>query len=194
VEVRIYSSCLIRVLLITNEWTELKEKRRSTEQRERDSNSFLRIGSLNVRVKKTTEAFGNFIGKSNSASNIERILNKKWGSTESLPETEVHITFLIVSLVFSWLYNSCINCRLRRRTRTWCLLRQAPLSPTPRKGNEARPGKVSIQKFKSLHLKPGNPPPVQSSPLEFKKRTVAQTLTRLVASDRDGKETNWALG
>ncbi|CAG7734514.1 unnamed protein product [Allacma fusca] len=65
----------------------IKEKRRSTENRDRDS-SFLRIGSLNVRVKKTTEAFGYFLGKSNSASNIERILHKSWGSADNLPEAD----------------------------------------------------------------------------------------------------------
>jgi len=71
---------------------ELKEKRRSTElqrdrDRERDS-SFLRIGSLNVRVKKTTEAFGNFLGKSPSASHIERVVHKNWGSADHIQDSE----------------------------------------------------------------------------------------------------------
>ncbi|XP_021950465.1 uncharacterized protein LOC110847777 isoform X2 [Folsomia candida] len=62
----------------------LKEKRRHTEQRERDS-SFLRIGSLNVKVKSTTrDAFGYFLGKSTSSSSMDRV-QKTWGSD---PETE----------------------------------------------------------------------------------------------------------
>jgi hypothetical protein len=72
----------------------IKEKRRSTElqrdrerDRERDS-SFLRIGSLNVRVKRTTEAFGQFLGKSPSASSMDRSLHKSWGSADNLPESE----------------------------------------------------------------------------------------------------------
>jgi hypothetical protein len=68
---------------------ELKEKRRSTEQGKESINPFLRIGSLNVRVKKTTEAFGNFLGKSNSTAQIERAMHKKWGSADSLPENGV---------------------------------------------------------------------------------------------------------
>ena len=75
-------------------FAELKEKRRSHEQGNRES--FLRIGSLNVRVKKTTEAFGNFLGKSNSSASIERILHKNWGSADNIPEAEVSkIAFFI---------------------------------------------------------------------------------------------------
>jgi hypothetical protein len=67
--------------------SEIKEKRRSSEsQQERDS-SFLRIGSLNVRVKRTTEAFGNFLGKSTSSTSIERMMgNRSWGSADNLQE------------------------------------------------------------------------------------------------------------
>ncbi|ODM89844.1 Ankyrin repeat domain-containing protein SOWAHC [Orchesella cincta] len=70
--------------------SKIKDKRRSTEmQRDRDS-SFLRIGSLNVKVKSTREAFGYLLGKSASSSGIERMLHKNWGSADNLPEVEVN--------------------------------------------------------------------------------------------------------
>jgi len=70
--------------------TELKDKRRIVEQqRERDS-SFLRIGSLNVKVKSTTkEAFGYFLGKSHSSSSFDKMMQKRWGSAENLPENQI---------------------------------------------------------------------------------------------------------
>lgn len=66
---------------------------------------FLRIGSLNVRVKKTTEAFSNFLGVGNSNSfqygnhsndmnHLERssmpvtsfdLIHKTWGSADNIP-------------------------------------------------------------------------------------------------------------
>lgn len=54
-------------------------------QRDRDS-SFLRIGSLNVKVKSTREAFGYLLGKSNSSTGV---VHKNWGSADNLPEVEV---------------------------------------------------------------------------------------------------------
>lgn len=68
--------------------SELKEKRRHTEQRERE-NSFLRIGSLNVKVKSTRELSKYFLGKSTSSSSIQ----KTWGSVDNLPEIEVNRQF-----------------------------------------------------------------------------------------------------
>jgi len=56
-------------------------------QRERDS-SFLRIGSLNVKVKSTREAFGYLLGKSTSSASIDRV-HKNWGSVDNIPEVEV---------------------------------------------------------------------------------------------------------
>ncbi|XP_054276022.1 uncharacterized protein LOC129004751 [Macrosteles quadrilineatus] len=47
---------------------------------EKDS-GFLRIGSLNVRVKKTTEAFSHFLG----VGTIDK-LHKSWGSADNLPQ------------------------------------------------------------------------------------------------------------
>ncbi|XP_039286005.1 LOW QUALITY PROTEIN: ankyrin repeat domain-containing protein SOWAHC [Nilaparvata lugens] len=43
---------------------------------------FLRIGSLNVRVKRTTEAFSNFLGV--GATNMEK-MHKTWGSADNIP-------------------------------------------------------------------------------------------------------------
>lgn len=57
-------------------------------QRDRDS-SFLRIGSLNVKVKSTREAFGYLLGKSSSSSGMDRVVHKNWGSADNLPEGEV---------------------------------------------------------------------------------------------------------
>lgn len=59
-------------------------------QRDRDS-SFLRIGSLNVKVKSTREAFGYLLGKSTSST--ERPFHKTWESEDNIPETEVVSSF-----------------------------------------------------------------------------------------------------
>lgn len=42
---------------------------------------FLRIGSLNVRVKRTTEAFSNFLGVGSNDK-----IHKHWGSADNLPQ------------------------------------------------------------------------------------------------------------
>ncbi|KAG8223609.1 hypothetical protein J437_LFUL003477 [Ladona fulva] len=60
---------------------------------------FLRIGSLNVRVKRTTEAFSNFLGvgsqNSNSGSNYSgsgtsssEKIHKSWGSADNIQEVD----------------------------------------------------------------------------------------------------------
>ena len=43
---------------------------------------FLRIGSLNVRVKRTTEAFSNFLGVGQSSEK----LHKTWGSADNIQQ------------------------------------------------------------------------------------------------------------
>lgn len=50
---------------------------------------FLRIGSLNVRVKRTTEAFSQFLGvaTSSASSNHEKI-HKSWGSADNVQVEE----------------------------------------------------------------------------------------------------------
>lgn len=69
---------------------------------------FLRIGSLNVRVKKTTEAFSNFLGVGNNATRIqqmhirasappnafEKFELKSWGSADNIPQVS-KILFII---------------------------------------------------------------------------------------------------
>ncbi|XP_024082902.1 uncharacterized protein LOC112126984 [Cimex lectularius] len=52
------------------------------KQAEKDL-GFLRIGSLNVRVKRTTEAFSNFLGVGNTDK-----LHKNWGSADNLHQAE----------------------------------------------------------------------------------------------------------
>ncbi|TMW49232.1 hypothetical protein DOY81_005687 [Sarcophaga bullata] len=69
--------------------TEIKAKRKPTA--EKDS-GFLRIGSLNVRVKKTTEAFSNFLGVGNGTGNtIQQHPHHPHGaSTVNLPHQRHH--------------------------------------------------------------------------------------------------------
>ncbi|XP_063235252.1 uncharacterized protein LOC134538142 [Bacillus rossius redtenbacheri] len=58
----------------------LKARRKQSEK----DLGFLRIGSLNVRVKKTTEAFSNFLGVGAVQTN-ER-LHKTWGSADNIQQ------------------------------------------------------------------------------------------------------------
>ncbi|XP_063910291.1 uncharacterized protein LOC135127678 [Zophobas morio] len=54
---------------------------------------FLRIGSLNVRVKKTTEAFSNFLGVgSGSVTSLESTnekVHKGWGSADNVNQENI---------------------------------------------------------------------------------------------------------
>ncbi|XP_071443799.1 uncharacterized protein [Hetaerina americana] len=63
---------------------------------------FLRIGSLNVRVKRTTEAFSNFLGVGsqnnnggsnygNSNSSSGEKIHKSWGSADNIQEVDRRI-------------------------------------------------------------------------------------------------------
>ncbi|CAH1113085.1 unnamed protein product [Psylliodes chrysocephalus] len=58
-------------------------------KKQSDKEGFLRIGSLNVRVKKTTEAFSNFLGVGSGASvtpldSVDEKLLKGWGSVDNV--------------------------------------------------------------------------------------------------------------
>lgn len=68
---------------------------------------FLRIGSLNVRVKKTTEAFNNLLssaGGSGTFSNT-KTYNKPWGSIDNLAiSTVVHFIYSINSNIMNCTY------------------------------------------------------------------------------------------
>lgn len=59
---------------------------------EKDS-GFLRIGSLNVRVKRTTEAVSNFLGV--SQSNLDKA-HKTWGSADSLQVNKPSLFYLFL--------------------------------------------------------------------------------------------------
>ncbi|KAF2355140.1 hypothetical protein FHG87_014104 [Trinorchestia longiramus] len=52
----------------------------------KDSASFLRIGSLNVKVRRTTEAFNALLSRDSNATDSVRHLHKNYGSSDSLPE------------------------------------------------------------------------------------------------------------
>ena len=78
---------------------------------EKETASFLRIGSLNVRVKKTTEAFNNLMTSAGIASGIasgiaagsakvQDRLNKPWGSVDNLQTSVPTVGSFIHSLNF----------------------------------------------------------------------------------------------
>ena len=52
-------------------------------EKEAAAAGFLRIGSLNVRVKKTTEAFNNLLSSAGASKN--------WGSIDNLPNSTLVI-------------------------------------------------------------------------------------------------------
>lgn len=62
---------------------------------------FLRIGSLNVRVKKTTEAFSNFLGVGNSGGiapidpTLEKV-HKSWGSADNVFKVRICFVYFIL--------------------------------------------------------------------------------------------------
>ncbi|XP_043286754.1 ankyrin repeat domain-containing protein SOWAHB isoform X2 [Venturia canescens] len=87
-EVRDHSGKKARQYLVSQEaavsqdtFRKIKARKKHTE---RDL-GFLRIGSLNVRVKRTTEAFSQFLGVATSASSNEKI-HKTWGSADNVQD------------------------------------------------------------------------------------------------------------
>ncbi|KAF4521260.1 hypothetical protein B566_EDAN008461 [Ephemera danica] len=68
---------------------EIKSRKKNSDK----DLGFLRIGSLNVRVKKTTEAFSNFL--MGGSSSTER-LHKTWGSADNIQE---RVTQMLAGLV-----------------------------------------------------------------------------------------------
>jgi len=87
---------------------------------------FLRIGSLNVRVKRTTEAFSNFLGVGQSSEK----LHKTWGSADNIQQvtTQRKIVMFMVLKVYDsdfvspWEYFLWTFCavQLRRRRMDKC--------------------------------------------------------------------------
>nr|CAD7415185.1 unnamed protein product [Timema poppensis] len=65
---------------------------------------FLRIGSLNMRVKKTTEAFSNFLGVGTPSSDK---LHKTWGSADNIQQVEKDLGFLRIG---------SLNMRVKKTT------------------------------------------------------------------------------
>lgn len=74
---------------------------------------FLRIGSLNVRVKKTTEAFSNFLGVGGSSGSITPIdhvlekVHKSWGSADNVSKVKY-------AFFYSFLSNLNLYCLCNR--------------------------------------------------------------------------------
>lgn len=67
--------------------TEIKARKKHAEK----DLGFLRIGSLNVRVKRTTEAFSQFLGVASSTSNNSDKIHKTWGSADNVQVSLKHI-------------------------------------------------------------------------------------------------------
>ncbi|KAK9882289.1 hypothetical protein WA026_020399 [Henosepilachna vigintioctopunctata] len=94
--VRDYSGRTPEYYLLAKEQTgpknNVRKIKRGKKQSEKDL-GFLRIGSLNVRVKKTTEAFSNFLGVGSGSvnpldGNAEKI-HKGWGSADNVNDQEI---------------------------------------------------------------------------------------------------------
>ncbi|KAK0180631.1 hypothetical protein PV327_002994 [Microctonus hyperodae] len=60
----------------------IKARKKHTEK----DLGFLRIGSLNVRVKRTTEAFSQFLGVATSTNTNHEKIHKTWGSADNIQE------------------------------------------------------------------------------------------------------------
>lgn len=96
---------------------------------EKDS-GFLRIGSLNVRVKRTTEAFSNFLGV--GQQNAEKI-HKNWGSADNVQQVmrqilgvECSTSVQCITCIKSvHVCDLIISCRV---TGEWCLHLNLPPS------------------------------------------------------------------
>nr|XP_050865921.1 uncharacterized protein LOC127071084 isoform X2 [Vespula vulgaris] len=84
-EIRDYSGKKARQYLVSQEAAVSQDTFRKKDL------GFLRIGSLNVRVKRTTEAFSQFLGvatsSSNSNNNNEKI-HKSWGSADNVQKLD----------------------------------------------------------------------------------------------------------
>ncbi|XP_044748919.1 ankyrin repeat domain-containing protein SOWAHC isoform X2 [Coccinella septempunctata] len=94
--VRDYSGRTPEYYLLAKEQTGPKNNVRKIKRGKKQSDKdlgFLRIGSLNVRVKKTTEAFSNFLGVgSGSVSSLDGAadkLHKGWGSADNVNTQEI---------------------------------------------------------------------------------------------------------
>ncbi|XP_076171517.1 uncharacterized protein LOC143148749 isoform X2 [Ptiloglossa arizonensis] len=87
-EIRDYSGKKARQYLVSQEAAVSQDTFRKIKARKKHAEKdlgFLRIGSLNVRVKRTTEAFSQFLGvATSSASSNHEKLHKSWGSADNV--------------------------------------------------------------------------------------------------------------
>ncbi|KAL1457064.1 hypothetical protein WDU94_001737, partial [Cyamophila willieti] len=89
-DIRDYSGRKPRQYQISQDTSVSADTFRKIKARKKNSErdlGFLRIGSLNVRVKKTTEAFSNFLG---GKSEPEK-LHKTWGSADNLQQEDIRM-------------------------------------------------------------------------------------------------------
>ncbi|XP_029669385.1 ankyrin repeat domain-containing protein SOWAHB isoform X2 [Formica exsecta] len=88
-DIRDYSGRKARQYLVSQEAAVSQDTFHKIKARKKHAEKdlgFLRIGSLNVRVKRTTEAFSQFLGvatSSTTSSNNEKI-HKSWGSADNV--------------------------------------------------------------------------------------------------------------
>ncbi|XP_053995152.1 uncharacterized protein LOC128885237 [Hylaeus volcanicus] len=87
-DIRDYSGKKARQYLVSQEAAVSQDTFRKIKARKKHAEKdlgFLRIGSLNVRVKRTTEAFSQFLGvATSSASSNHEKLHKSWGSADNV--------------------------------------------------------------------------------------------------------------
>ncbi|KAK4307641.1 hypothetical protein Pmani_020598 [Petrolisthes manimaculis] len=82
---RDYSGKKPRTYNTINSTVSMDTQKRIVQRRNsvKESAGFLRIGSLNVKVRKTTEAFNSLLSRE-----VEAKLSRAWGSTDSLPDAD----------------------------------------------------------------------------------------------------------
>ncbi|XP_076379542.1 uncharacterized protein LOC143259804 isoform X1 [Megalopta genalis] len=93
-DIRDYSGKKARQYLVSQEAAVSQDTFRKIKARKKHAEKdlgFLRIGSLNERVKRTTEAFSQFLGvatsssaSSNNSSNNHEKIHKSWGSADNV--------------------------------------------------------------------------------------------------------------
>ncbi|XP_068892414.1 CARD- and ANK-domain containing inflammasome adapter protein-like isoform X2 [Tenebrio molitor] len=92
-KIRDYSGRLPEYYLKAREQKERKDIRKIKGRKKPSDLGFLRIGSLNVRVKKTTEAFSNFLGVGSGSVNALETTTEKvhkgWGSADNVNQENI---------------------------------------------------------------------------------------------------------
>ncbi|XP_011313974.1 ankyrin repeat domain-containing protein SOWAHB isoform X2 [Fopius arisanus] len=89
-EIRDHSGKKARQYLASQEAAVSQDTFRKIKARKKHTEKdlgFLRIGSLNVRVKRTTEAFSQFLGVASSGNNEK--IHKSWGSADNIQENKM---------------------------------------------------------------------------------------------------------